>query len=110
MPVINKSQLSPLIDSLSEQLQQLRLWSVEIPPVEHLLSQQPFCCDCLALEAWLQFVFIPKIQKMLNGNPLTCFECGIYPVAEESFNWVSNDISSLMNVIKNIDEIISGRT
>jgi len=108
MSVINKIQLIPLIDSLSEQLQQLDLWSDEIPPQSHLLSTEPFCCDCLSLDAWLQFVFIPKINDLLLQDHVPCFACGIYPIAQESFKHLLVNTSNLLLVIKEIDETLSG--
>lgn len=98
----------PLLHSLSGELKQLSLWSDIEPPQEYLLSTQPFCCDCLPLEQWLQFVFIPKILDMLKMENIPCFQCGISPIAEESFKKLDIDSHSLLNVIKGIDNTISG--
>lgn len=57
-----------LLTELKEVLKVAELWSLTQPSAEALASQQPFACDTLALEQWLQFIFIPRLQAMLEAN------------------------------------------
>ena len=57
-----------LLTELEEALRAAELWSLTQPSAEALASQQPFACDTLALEQWLQFIFIPRLRAMLEAN------------------------------------------
>ena len=61
-------QGSDLLFELEEILKAAGLWSAVTPSQEALASQQPFACDTLAFEQWLQFIFIPRLQALLKTN------------------------------------------
>ncbi|PRO73011.1 pseudouridine synthase [Alteromonas alba] len=63
-------QGSDLLFELEEILKAAGLWSAVTPSQEALASQQPFACDTLAFEQWLQFIFIPRLQALLKTNTL----------------------------------------
>jgi len=52
-------------------LKKHQLWQVEPLNPDLLDSSVPFCHDTLAFEQWLQFVFIEKLQRLIdNKQPL----------------------------------------
>ena len=63
-------QGSDLLFELEELLKAAGMWSAVTPSQEALASQQPFACDTLAFEQWLQFIFIPRLQALLKTNTL----------------------------------------
>ena len=75
-------QGSDLLFELEEILKAAGLWSAVTPSQEALASQQPFACDTLALEQWLQFIFIPRMQTLLSQSPVSVPVMAIKPVAE----------------------------
>ena len=77
-----------LLLALAEALQQSQRWANVAPPPEALASSQPFCCDTLPFEGWLQFLFLPRCHALLDGGqPLPYFQ--LLPMAEMS--WGSDD-------------------
>ncbi|WP_394174696.1 YqcC family protein [Thalassotalea litorea] len=107
---MNKNQqLVNLLTHLEAQLQTLSLWQKHAPEPERLLSTQPFCVDTLTFEQWLQFIFIPKISAMLAANSPLPTQISLCPMAEESFKAHGDKIAALINVIADIDELLSGQ-
>ena len=95
-----------LID-LEAQLRQLDLWSVSPPPPEALASQQPFAVDTLAFQEWLQFLFLPRVYKLLESGAALPEHCAIAPMAEESLRGSHLPVTGLLEVLKALDELIS---
>ena len=81
---------SDLLVELEEVLKAAGLWSAVRPSQEALASQQPFACDTLAFDQWLQFIFIPRLQTLLESNTLPP-PMQIQPMAEVT--WQSNHLS-----------------
>lgn len=77
-----EKQGNQLLDALETALRHNGLWGNERPFSQALASQQPFACDTLALEQWLQFIFIPRMQTLLSQSPVSVPVMAIKPVAE----------------------------
>lgn len=107
MLFVDKSRLTILLSRLEIELQKNNLWSDITPSPELTLSQQPFCCDTLPLEQWLQFFFIPRLITVLVQPNIMAFNCNILPMAEESFKYLKGQPLMLMNTIKALDLTLS---
>ncbi|KZN32704.1 YqcC family protein [Pseudoalteromonas luteoviolacea] len=94
------------LTELAYQLQQAKLWQSEPIDAEALASTQPFCCDTLRFEQWLQFVFIPKIQQMINENQPLPTSIAIAPMAEIAFAGHAQQ-QALLSTLNQIDTVIS---
>lgn len=99
-------QLVPLLDKLKQALRDSKRWSSIVPPQNALSSEQPFCCDTLMFEQWLQFILIERLEIMLEKSLPLPNKISITPVAEGVFNHKKDMI--LLNVIADIDELLSG--
>ncbi len=75
-----EKQGNQLLDALEAALRHNGLWGNERPSRQALASQQPFACDTLALEQWLQFIFIPRMQTLLSQSPVSVPVMAIKPV------------------------------
>jgi len=102
-----KSQrLGKLLLELEAVLRRIQLWEEQMPSVEALSSEEPFCIDQLDLSQWLQWIFIPKMLFLIeNQKPLPEF-CGIFEVAEEAFSGMKQDMNETLRLIKEIDLVI----
>lgn len=49
-------------------LRQHQLWQETAPQPEAFASTQPFCLDTLAPFEWLQWVLIPRMHALLEGD------------------------------------------
>ncbi len=69
--VIMYQQTHIYLQQLAALLKKHQLWQVEPLNPDLLDSSVPFCHDTLAFEQWLQFVFIEKLQRLIdNKQPL----------------------------------------
>lgn len=97
---------SRLID-LELELRRLQLWSDEPPAPEALASDQPFAVDCLEFEQWLQFIFLPTLYDLLNRHAPLPSQCGIAPMAEQTFAARAVAADTLIAVLRDLDERIT---
>jgi uncharacterized protein YqcC (DUF446 family) len=68
---------------LEQQLKLLGLWSLTPPSTIALASTAPFACDTLAFEQWLQFIFIPKMQQLIDTQSSLPSQMAIAPMAQQ---------------------------
>ncbi len=80
------------IPALAEQLllieRELRLlgwWSEQMPAAERLASVEPFCVDTLALEEWLQWIFLPRMKALIESGGTLPGACAIRAMAEQAW-------------------------
>lgn len=96
-----------LLDELTRVLKSLNLWQTQQPNKAELSSSTPFCCDTLAFEQWLQFIFIPKLTIMINEQQSLPANISLTPMAEESFKHLAVNTKSLLDVIQKIDKTLT---
>lgn len=108
MALIN-TQLAKLLLALEIEMQAASLWQADLPSTQALNSTQPFSCDTLTFTQWLQFIFIAKMTKLNSGKAPLPTSVSICPMAEESFKHLGAPAAKLVNVIADIDELLSGK-
>lgn len=96
---------SAMLD-LEKAMREAGYWS-DLPPHEKAFaSTTPFFCDTMNLDAWLQWVFIPRMKAMIEHEaPLP--KASIHEYAEETLGKQKNT-EGMMDAIKMIDYILSG--
>jgi uncharacterized protein YqcC (DUF446 family) len=105
--VIKQQSAKLLLQAIENQLKQLSLWQVDYPSAQALSSQQPFCCDTLKFEQWLQFILIPRMNALIGGDHPLPGEIAITPMAEESFKSCGIKANVLINTINDFDKLLS---
>jgi dTDP-4-dehydrorhamnose 3,5-epimerase len=100
------TQVNELLIRLTHVLVDAQLWQSSPIEVEKLLSTEPFCCDTLQFEQWLQFVFIPKLQQLVDGGLPLPTEVSIAPMAEIYFSKHAC-FCALHNVLVELDTTLS---
>jgi uncharacterized protein YqcC (DUF446 family) len=106
--VVMSDQVKSLLIALEVELKHLSLWQPVLPSPEALASAMPFCYDTMSLQQWLQFVFIPRMQALLDANGSLPGRMSILPVAEQAFGNIQADVVPLLNIIQRLDNAISG--
>ena len=81
------TQLHAIADILLDVERTLRrhqLWHDEIPAPAAMASRTPFCADTLSFTQWLQFVFLPRMRRIVeHAEPLPTAS-GIAVMAREA--------------------------
>lgn len=90
-------------------MQKTDLWQVAHPEPEALESQEPFCVDTLSMEQWLKFVFIPRMQALLDAGAPLPEACALTPQVEMQLP--SQSQAAVSEVTQAIDDLLTeGKT
>jgi len=108
MSISLHQQTASIISLLSAELKKRNLWQEDKPDEQALLSPQPFCCDTLSFQQWLQFIFIPKMSEMLKNSLPLPTNIALCPMAEATLGPLGEEVADLINLIADLDEILSG--
>lgn len=81
----------------------LDLWETTPPSDHDLSSTQPFCADTLSLSQWLQWLLIPRMHALIDGDLALPKNCNIHPFAQENFKGMPGDCSKLLKAIQDLD-------
>ena len=93
---------------IEAELRQLDWWTATSPTAVALASEQPFAVDSMAFEQWLQWLFLPRMQQLLeSGAPLPS-ACGIAPMAEMALAERAYQARVLLQVLGGFDRLITG--
>lgn len=93
--------------SVEQALSELALHSTVPPSPEAFASVQPFCVDTMTFPEWVQFVFLPKLEGMLEGGEAMPPWCDVAPMAEEYFRNLEQDGSLLIEALRRLDELVT---
>ncbi len=97
-----------LLIQLSQELKTVTLWQKRRPNPCEMASTLPFHYDTLTFEQWLQFVFIESMNLIIEKNQPLPSEILLLPMAEESFKVLGNKANRLIDIIGQLDSLLSG--
>ena len=104
-----KSKLANAMLELEKELRVNGLWHDGKPTQEQLVSGEPFSCDVMDLQQWLQWIFLPRMKAIIVSDAPLPASCSIAPYAEESIAKPVQETSNIINIVKEIDKVISER-
>lgn len=102
-----RSDIAERLIDLEAQLRQLNLWAADPPSPDALASEQPFAMDTLALEEWLQFIFLPTLYHLLDTGAALPERCAIAPMAEETLGKRQLPTAALIATLEHLDQLIT---
>ncbi|CAI1088363.1 YqcC family protein [Serratia ficaria] len=62
------NQVRHSLQAIEQSMRDLGLWQAAPPEPEALASPEPFCVDTMPAEAWLQWVFLPRMHALLDAE------------------------------------------
>ncbi|MGS2743947.1 YqcC family protein [Halomonas sp. LS-001] len=102
--------LSEALDELESTLKMSHLWQVETPTEEAFNSQQPFCVDTMSMPQWLRFVFIGRLQALVDARGAMPAKCDVAPAVEvylQQAQVSSSDQRRIMQAVERIDDLVT---
>ncbi|MCL1036355.1 YqcC family protein [Shewanella corallii] len=91
---------------LESELKRQSLWASEAPSPESLASTAPFAVDTLAFEHWLQFIFIPRMQALLDTEAQLPANIAVAPMAHHV--WQDNaERIHLIRILNDLDTLLN---
>ena len=82
-------------------------WEQQPPDSGDLSSGQPFCIDTLRFEQWLQWVFLPRMKRIIEQQKPLPAKSGIYVYAHEYLRNGDVLTGTLLRLIKRFDDLIA---
>lgn len=100
------SQTQIKLAQIIHELQGVGLWSANAPSDKAMASTAPFACDLMPFEQWLQFIFIPRMQALIDaGQPLPR-QIAIVPMAEHVWSEQAT-LAPLIGVLNELDILLN---
>ena len=101
-----KEKIKQLLLLLERSLRDAELWSTEEIAEDRLASKVPFCADTLSYPEWLQFVFIRKMQALIEGEDDLPSASGLLPMAQVYFGRDIFRYRELAGILLKLDRTI----
>ena len=98
--------LFALLDQINATLRESGL-STARPAEAALASTAPFCFDTLAFHAWLEWVFLPRMQMTIERDLPLAAPCHIAPLAEYQFATYAEPTDHLLALLTELDTQIN---
>lgn len=105
-----RHHIADLLLAIEQEMRRINLWESVAPPPQDLASTLPFCHDTLEFTQWLQWVFLARMRALLESGAALPTACDIHPLAEHSFLELPQDTTQLLELIAQIDRVISRRS
>ncbi|MES2823511.1 MAG: YqcC family protein [Pseudomonadota bacterium] len=100
--------VAELLANVEKELRGLHLWDSVQPSVEALASTQPFAIDTLNFPQWLQFIFVPRLNFMIEQQLPLPNKSSVTAMAGEYFQVLNLNSSLLIKHLQKIDNLLSG--
>lgn len=100
---MNNPAISQLMRELEAEMRTLGLWSGMPPSAEAMSSVMPFMYDTLRFHEWLQWVFVPRTQALIDAGRTLPGNCHIHPLAELELAKLDIEQGRLLEIILRID-------
>lgn len=99
-------QTQELLQQLELQLFALDLWADLPPSADAFASSAPFACDTMAFEQWLQFILLPKMHSLINGQQPLPSNIAIAPMAQHL--WAQHaERTPIIQILEQLDALLS---
>ncbi|KAA0014143.1 YqcC family protein [Billgrantia pellis] len=72
-------ELDVALRRLEATMKATHMWRMTPPDSEAFESQQPFCIDTMALPQWLRFVFIARLDALIEAEAPMPEKCEVAP-------------------------------
>ncbi|MFC3283136.1 YqcC family protein [Litchfieldella rifensis] len=98
-------QLDEALRRLEATMKAADMWRMPQPTPEAFDSEQPFCVDTMELPQWLRFVFIARLDALIEAEAPLPENCQVAPAAEVYLKQSQARPSTLLLVVKAIEEV-----
>lgn len=98
-------QLDEALRRLEATMKAADMWRMPQPAPEAFDSEQPFCVDTMELPQWLRFVFIARLDAMIEAEAPLPDNCQVAPAAEVYLKQSQARPSTLLLMVKAIEEV-----
>lgn len=102
------TELDQALSRLEATLRSVDLWSTPCPEAEAFESREPFCLDTMELPQWLRYVFIARLQALVDAEGRLPATCQVAPAAEAYLQHAKPSTRALViKAIADVDRVIT---
>lgn len=103
--MMREQQVQERLLAIETQLKTAGLWQAVAPNNEAFASTEPFCVDTMTPLQWLQWVFLPRMQALLDAGAALPVSLAIAPYYEV---WLEGEIperAQLLHCLNALDQL-----
>lgn len=103
-------ELAAALRELEATMRATDLWRMEEPESRAFNSQQPFCIDTMTLPQWLRYIFIARLQILVDNRAPLPARCDVAPAVDA---WLiqegarAQDRALMKKVVEDIDRLVT---
>ncbi|WP_227370191.1 YqcC family protein [Halomonas sp. M20] len=102
------TELAQALERLEATLSSVDLWRTPQPETAAFESQEPFCVDTMELPQWLRYVFIPRLQALVDAKATLPASCEVAPAVEVYLQQTRPSTRALVvKAVADIDRIVT---
>lgn len=94
-----------LLNEIKQSMQQIDIWQSMPPAPEAFLSEQPFAVDTMSGHEWLQWIFLPRMNALIEAKAELPRNFSIHPYFEEVFK-EQEEAQRLLSLLKRLDHVV----
>ncbi|MGM0987606.1 MAG: YqcC family protein [Pseudomonadota bacterium] len=98
-------ELGAALRELEATMKAANLWRMERPEPGAFQSVQPFCIDTMTLPQWLRFVFIVRLEALVESGSAMPTSCDVAPAVDAWLKQEGTRASDRLLMCKAIEEI-----
>lgn len=100
-----EQQVRDRLQAIAHVLHDAGLWQSVGPDSEAFASREPFCVDTMMPLEWLQWVFLPRMQALLDaGTPLPV-KLALAPYYEMALEATLPEKHAILTVLVQFDDL-----
>lgn len=106
---VHQSLQAALLE-LEAAMKAANLWRMPTPDVEAFASQEPFCIDTMSLPQWLRFVFVARLNALIEAQAPLPAKCDVAPamaayLIQEKVR--ASDQVLVLRAVEKVDELVT---
>lgn len=103
-----RQRAARLLERIEAELNCLGLWQTHFPSSQALASTEPFAMDTLDFHQWLQFIMLPRMWSMLDGEHPLPQNIAVSPMATHVYREEMEHHEGLIASLREFDILLSG--
>jgi uncharacterized protein YqcC (DUF446 family) len=96
------------IDEIEAEMKRIGYWSDTPLPPEAYNFRQAFAMDTMAFSQWLQFVFVPRVNQLVQSGGAFPARSQVGAQAVRDFDG-ADEASRLVSLLSEFDRYVEGR-
>lgn len=98
-------ELDVALRRLEATMKAINMWRMTAPDPQAYESRQPFCIDTMELPQWLRFVFIARLDALIEREAPLPEKCDVAPVVDTYLAQQGTRASDRLLLCKAVEEI-----